>query len=863
MTERIALLVCLVACGARASDPDAVYDKRATWAETMTATRQAVVHLLAKQTPGAPATDALWEPLCRRFWADWPETDWLMQDNPLRGAGNDFQARRDFGWYFEAPRDATYERQMIERVLKELGDAGCALQPRLDALTQAAASPEDVAWLNLYAEACQLRRAQRLQLAKNCVPQFVLTKHYTLGGSHYAYTEGQSDAQAERHFVAGSALCLAQWDGDRLSVETLVDDPGGVIRDPDVSYDGRRVLFSWKKSDLQDDYHLYEMELASRAVRQLTHGLGVADYEGAYLPDGDIIFNSTRCVQIVDCWWTEVSNLYRCDQDGRFLRRVTFDQVHDNYPTVMDDGRILYTRWEYNDRGQIYPQPLLQMNLDGTNQCDFYGGNSWFPTTILHARGVPGTQKVVAVASGHHCRQTGKLILIDPARGRQENTGARLIAPVRDTPAEKIDAYGQDGELFQYPYPLSEREYLVTYHPVGWRWNEGAYGPRFAVYWMNSDGARERLVDDARLPCSQCIPVRARSASALRPSRVDYRRTTGTYYVQDVYAGPGLTGVPRGTIKTLRVVALEFRVAGIGANGNGGPGGGALISTPIAIGNGAWDPKRILGDAPVHEDGSVFVEVPARKPVYFQLLDERGRMVQTMRSWSTLQPGENASCVGCHEHKNSGPVATLPLTEALRQPPEALRPFDSTSASSGFSYVREIQPMLDRLCVRCHDGRADVPYDLTARAVPDPGAKRCWTQSYLALTHAREDKPREGAWRGDPDHRLVCWVSAQSAPPMQLPYAAGANRSRLLALLEAGHGDVRPSREELDKLSAWIDLGIPFCGDYVEASMWTPDEQAKYDRYAAKRRRLDDEDQQNITDWLQYSGKGHASGFEP
>jgi hypothetical protein len=216
----------------------------------------------------------------------------------------------------------------------------------------------------------------------------------------------------------------------------------------------------------------------------LTFGLGVADYEGAYLPDGDIIFNSTRCVQIVDCWWTEVSNLYRCDPDGRFLRRLAFDQVHDNFPTVTPDGRILYTRWEYNDRGQIYPQPLLQMNPDGTNQSEFYGGNSWFPTTILHARAIPGTTKVLAIATGHHSRQTGKLIEIDPSQGRQENEGVQLVAPVRRTPRVRVDAYGQEGQLFQYPYPLSEHEYLVTYHPVGWAWEEGAMGPRFGIYYF-------------------------------------------------------------------------------------------------------------------------------------------------------------------------------------------------------------------------------------------------------------------------------------------------------------------------------------------------------------------------------------------
>jgi hypothetical protein len=854
MKPRFILLLCLLACGAQAAEPNTMYERRATWAESMTATRQNVAQVQA-QNLKLPADqtdwDVVWEDLYRRFWTDWPETDWLLQDSPSRTTTDDFQAHGEFGWYFESRRYAAVEQQLIRRVLDELGPAAEFHTARLEALIQGSTSPDDPAWLNLYADACRLRRAERLRTLPERVPQFVFTKHYTMGGSHYAYTEGQSDAQAERHFVPGAALCLAHWDGEHVRVETLIDDPSGVIRDPDVSYDGRRVLFSWKKSDREDDYHLYEMDLESRAVCQLTSGLGVADYEGAYLPDGDIIFNSTRCVQIVDCWWTEVSNLYRCDGDGRFLRRLTFDQVHDNYPTVTDDGRVLYTRWEYNDRGQVYPQPLLQMNPDGTNQSDFYGGNSWFPTTILHARGVPGSQKVAAIATGHHSRQTGKLILIDPAKGRQENEGVQLLAPIRNTPAVKIDAYGQKGDLFQYPYPLNESEFLVTYHPVGWRWAEGRFGPRFGIYWMTDTGARERLADDPRLPCSQSVPVRPRTTRRMRPSLVDYRQTTGTVYVQDVYTGPGLAGVDRGTIKTMRVVALEFRSAGIGSNSNGGPGGGALVSTPVAIGNGTWDPKWILGDATVREDGSVFAEIPARTPVYFQLLDERGHMVQTMRSWTTLQPGENASCVGCHEHKNSVPVAGLPLTQALRQRAETLQPF--YGPARGFSFAQEIQPILDRHCVSCHDGRADVPYVLTSLGVDDGRAKRRWPQSYLALTHARQDDPPKGAWRGSADHPMVHWVSAQSAPPMQPPYAAGAARSRLIELLAAGHEDVRLAREDLDKLAAWIDLGVPFGGDYVEANTWTADELAKHEHFAAKRARLEAEDRQNIADWLRHT----------
>ncbi len=844
MDRMVALLFLLtsIAVGAESRE---VAVRKETWAESMVAARK-------QAAAGGSPVDA--GDLCRKFWNEFAEMDWFLQDNPQRAsADDDWRFERDFGWYFAAGRDTQAEQQMIRLAIDELQEEASATDfaRRLEKLTRSEASADDPAWLQLYADVCHRRRRQRLAPLAARMPQFAFTRHYTLGGSHYAYTEGQSDAQAERHFVPGAALCLARWDGTAYRVENLIEDPDGVIRDPDVSYDGNRVLFAWKKSDLQDDYHLYEMDLATRAIRQLTDGLGVADYEACYLPDGDILFNSTRCVQIVDCWWTEVSNLYRCDADGRFLRRITFDQVHDNYPTVTGDGRILYTRWEYNDRGQIYPQPLLQMNPDGTNQTEFYGANSWFPTTILHARNVPGTQQVLAIATGHHSRQTGKLILIDPARGRQENEGVQLVAPQRDTPAVKIDAFGQQGELFQYPYPLSETDCLVTYHPVGWPWKHGDLGPRFGIYWMSIDGRRERLVDDPQLPCSQAVPVRQRDVGHLRPSSVDYRQSTGTCYVQDVYAGPGLSGIPRGTIKTLRVVAIDFRVAGIGSNRNRGPGGGALISTPIAIGNGAWDPKVILGDATVHEDGSACFEVPARTPVYFQLLDQRGHMVQTMRSWTTIQPAENASCVGCHEHKNSTPVADLPPTVALRIGPEQLRPLHDIDPSRGLSFREYIQPIIDRHCAECHNGRPGEPFGLSDREVVDASAKRSWTEAYLVLTQSRRDeRERIGDWRGDAEHPMVNWISSQSAPPMLPPYSAGAARSKLTPLLHQGHEGVAMSREELDKIAAWIDLGVPFCGDYVEANTWTESEWARYEYYMTKRKRLQAADAANIAEFL-------------
>jgi hypothetical protein len=369
---------------------------------------------------------------------DFPlECDWMLQDLAACGYRCSLERTDRYPIRWFGPRaDADLEKTLLVRVIEELGVEGETARSELENLSQDGTPSHARRWLELYAAACHTRREDRLRTLSAKCPAFVFTKHFNMGGSHYAFTEGLSDAQSERHFVAGSALCLLEITDGVPVVRTLLSDSNGVIRDPDVSYEGDRVLFAWKKSDRLDDYHLHELDLASGKVRQLTFGLGFADYEGVYLPGGDLLFNSTRCVQAVDCFFTEVSNLYTCDRDGRFLRRLGFDQVHSNYPTVAEDGRVLYTRWEYNDRGQVFTQGLFQMNPDGTSQTECYGNNSYFPTAILHARQIPGTQKVLAIASGHHCPQTGKLIVLDRSRGRQENEGAQLVAPVRATPAD-------------------------------------------------------------------------------------------------------------------------------------------------------------------------------------------------------------------------------------------------------------------------------------------------------------------------------------------------------------------------------------------------------------------------------------------
>lgn len=979
------------------------YVKEDSWAATLLATRAKA--LTAGKTD-EQVVAALWARLDRDFPIP---SDWMLQD--LGG-------KRDAWFAAEVPADLS--REAIAKVLAELGGVA-ALQAPLDALVAAKVPGADRRWLDLYVTACEQRRAKRLATLLKQAPHLVYAQHWNMGASHYAYTEGQSDAQAERHFYAGTALLRLDMDGIYGKVKTLVEDANGVIRDPNVSWDGKRILFAWKKSDRQDDYHLYEMDADSGTTRPLTSGLGWADYEGAYLANGDIVFNSTRPVQTVDCWWTEVSNIYTCDKDGRYLRRLGYDQVHTNFPQVMDDGRVTYTRWEYNDRGQLYVQGLFQMNPDGTNQTEFYGNNSWFPTSLLHARAIPGTQKLVAVASGHHSSQAGKLCIVDPSKGRQENEGCTLIAPLRETRAEHIDGYGQSGDQAMYPYALNEREFITTFWPDdGHQGKRGRHDGWFSVFYIDIDGRRELLASDPERSCCQAVPIAARTAPSPRPSSVDYTKTTGSYYMQDVCIGPGLAGVEKGVAKKLRVVSLGYRAAGVRHNGNGGPAGGALVSTPVGGSNTTWDPKTILGDATIHPDGSAFFEVPALTPVYFQVLDAKNRVINTMRSWSTLMPGERFACTGCHENKNAAPP-NYKKSQAMAAGVEPLAPF--YGPARGFSFRAEVQPILDRNCISCHSdreksapgtanarnsaidlakavplspmaaewsftiekpaagwekagfdsgawnkGRAgfgkagggmnspwktddiwlrreftmpaginpeqlvfnlfhdeDVEiylngvlaakeagfitdykqlplrrdalkalldgvnllavhchqtiggqgievglyagmrslgstgpgtkekvFSLLGTEVVDKSAGRRWTDSYLALTGSRVSAKGPNECKCS---ALVSWVHPQSTPNVQEPYSCGSNRSGLIEMLDAGHHNVKLNREDLDKIAAWIDLGVPFCSDYVEANCWNDDEVGKYLHFQAKRMRLAEIDRRGIQELLKSQGK--------
>ncbi|MDY0170812.1 MAG: hypothetical protein RBS80_29995 [Thermoguttaceae bacterium] len=845
------------------------------------------------------------------------QRDWMYQDCGVENVsmvansvGNDRADAigPDISQCFTSKTHSTVERAMLQKVLDELRHAGVdtsGLKQRVECL--AAVAGNDPRWREVYLDACRQRRQERLKVVRQWATQFIYTKHFVLGGSQFEPTEDMSDEQWREWIPAryeGSQLCLATIGEDgTVANEVLIDKPRGVIRDPNLSFDGKTLVFAMRDDFTTDDYHLYAMDMADRRIRQITFSPTIdgkivpcCDMEPCFAANGNIVFQSSRCGQSVDCWPRPTSNLYTCDIDGQYIRRLAFDQVQTLYPQSLADGRVLYTRWEYNDRNAFSLQSLFAMNADGTAQMAYYGNNSDWPMSLVHARGIPGTDKVIAVIMGHHSSQKGKLVVVDHSKGFEENAGIDYVAgaspdgrPGRQpSKAPEFDyypytAFGQIGPQWQYPFAFDEDHYLVAFSPEGYYFYKGPHHPPMAVYYMTADGNRELLAFDWTNSCGQAIPLMTTQRPPVKPSSVDWRDPWGTFYVQDVHEGPGLKGVGKGTAKRLRVVGLEYRAAAIDKNYLNGHVGGSQIQTPIAVGNGAMDVKHVLGEVDLEEDGSVYFEVPARTAVYFQLLDAKGRCVQTMRSWTMVQPGERMGCVGCHESKLQAGVMAAGMSMALRKPAQELQPLagqpphpllarlrdgghlksidgflglnkacslDADAPTEGFSYEQLVQPIWDNHCIACHRGEG-ADSDKTKRssflltgavdkspATPQTQGGRAFTQSYLALTAKGQCTP------------LLNWVHARSFAPMLSPYACGSARSKLMEYLEPSHYEVQVTDAEKRVIACWIDLAVPFCGSYGQANTWSKEQKELYEYYQNKRVVLGEQEMKNIKEFI-------------
>jgi cytochrome c553 len=556
---------------------------------------------------------------------------------------------------------------------------------------------------------------------------------------------------------------LYRWNSTTGQLTTLLDDPRGGVRDPQVHYDGRRILFSYRKGGTEQ-YHLYEINTDGTGLRQLTDG-SYDDIEPSYLPNGEIVFVSSRCQRWVNCWLTQVAILYRCDANGGRIRPLSSNNEQDNTPWPLADGRVLYTRWEYTDRSQVDYHHLWTANPDGTAQINWYG-NLHPGTVMIDAKPIPGSDKVVAIFSpGHGQREhAGQVTLVDPKAGPDEKTFARPVSR---------------GNQFRDPWAFGQDCFLA------------ALGPTLVV--MDNAGNQEEVfklsADDVKagMHLHEPRPLIPRPRERIIPDRVDPEQATGRLILADIYNGRNMAGVKPGEIKKLLV--LETLPMPIHYTGG---------MEPISYG-GTFTLERIAGTVPVEADGSAFIELPALRSFFFVALDENDLAVKRMQSFLMVQPGETTSCVGCHEQRTrTPPVAGASLASlATRRPASRIEPIPGIPEVIDFP--RDIQPVLDALCVTCHG------YEKSAVGGPRAGRLilagdhgPMYSHSYYMLTI--------GGLFAD---------GRNKAQSNYGPRVLGSSASKLLKRLDGTHHDVKATATQKALLRLWIDSGAAYPGTYA------------------------------------------------
>ena len=566
---------------------------------------------------------------------------------------------------------------------------------------------------------------------------------------------------------------------DEVQIRTIYKpDNTSSIADLKLHWDGDRAMFTQTMSD--NRWNVFEVKLNNADCKKLIDNPepDLEFYDGTYLPDGRIIANSNIGYQGVPCvnGSDPVGNMVLYTPQSKNLRRLTFDQDANWNPVIMNNGRVMYTRWEYTDLTHYYTRIVMNMNPDGTEQKALYGSGSMFPNSTFDVQPLPGyASAFVGIISGHHgVARSGRLILFDPAKARKGVAGMLQEIPHRNRPiVEEVKDRLVDGVWPQFikPSPLND-----TYFLVAAKLDKNDLWGIYLVDKFDNVTCLHKMEGEGYI---SPIAVRKTVTPPAIPDRVKLDDKQATVFIQDIYEGEGLKGIPRGTVKSLRLHAYEYAYVQTQSDHNW-----------HGIQSG-WDIKRMLGTVPVEEDGSVIFKIPANTPVSIQPLDKDGVAVQWMRSWLTGQPGEIVSCVGCHEDQNQ--IVIPKRVIASQKAPHALTPPEGGTRS--FTFDLEVQPILDRACIACHNGEGKA-FDLRGGKKDGRG----YGTSYLNL------------------HPYVHRQGGEGDMVVLYPYEYHPNTSELVRLLKKGHYNVQLTDAEWRKIYNWIDYNAPDKG-YFNANV--------------------------------------------
>lgn len=781
--------------------------------------------------------------------------------------------------YVHREQSLTFEsdRDPLDMVLRRTGallNAIASMDPAPDLASErlalaelrsesaGAAIDQVVARLDLYLRCCRLRR--RIAFANPLLNfrQLVFVKHKRnaggerrgdhMAGQYYGIhaTKGEGLFILEDAFGVGPAarngLARATCRGGRHDGSPL---PDGAFLSPDLSFDGQRILFAYCEAagycpsppapeDRENLYSYSGLRCSfTEANTWSIYGVGIDgtdlravtggpwnDFDPCWVPDGRIAFVSDRRGGFGRChlganggapWFTYT--LHAVNADGTGLVRLSHHETCEWQPSITHDGLIVYTRWDYVDRGFFQAHHPWTTTPDGRNAEALHGNypKDWKdrPCMEMDIRSVPGSRRLAAVAAAHHGQTYGSIVLVDPnAEDDDAMSPVRLVTPDEPFPESEY-GYFCRGAAYATPWPLSEDFFLCAYgYPSNKRSSREASVDNYGIYLLDSFGNRELLFRDPGIASLSPIPLRPRpsppvlaSLVAPYPSDPDQRRLNldrpavmaaagarQRAYAQTLDRTPGVVSIanvyesrhpwPDNTrITALRIIQLLPK----SAPGRNNPAIGYATEK---------NARRVLGTVPVEKDGSAYFYLPPHIPVYFQALDERGLAVQSMRSDVYVAPKEHLSCLGCHEPRSAAPPGLAGVPTAMRRSPSVIRP--GPEGSAPFSFARLVQPVLDKRCVACHAKSQEKKAPPLHHGRPDT---RGWSESYRNL-----------------QRHAFCYASGNFTLSKTIPGQFGARASGLYSMLKKGHHEVKLEAEELHRIALWLDCNSDFYGAYRE-----------------------------------------------
>ncbi|MCF7958729.1 MAG: hypothetical protein K9M57_09810, partial [Phycisphaerae bacterium] len=648
-------------------------------------------------------------------------------------------------------------------------------------------------------------RANDLEASNNPDPIFrslldaplLFVKRHSYTGIHiydtfYKWPGGKRETTGGIYILENPSAPRENW-----TIRTVIDGTtegtlgNGVYTHPDISFDCKKIVFCYKGTP-DGCTMIYQIDIDGKNLRRLTDPTScLPDYKGVkngmhdisptYLPDGRIVFLSTRPRGLVPCANEGVSILHTMNGDGSNIHPISVNSETEFDPMILPDGRIIYGRWEYIDKNALTIQSLWTVYPDGTNETAMYGNNMVFPEAILDPRPVPNSNLIAVTLAKHNASPRGTVGMIDPFIGKN---GPAAIFNFENKTDPTFDL-GNSCE----PYPLSEEVLIYSGRPEG--------AKRNAIMMINRKGQKITLLSDPGICLHAPILVKPRSAR-LMPEMTDRSKTTGYFYVQNVY--DGLHGIKKGEAKWLRVVEESSRVSH-------SPGSNIFNQTFSISAALAFSAKIYHGMVPISEDGSVYFEAPSGRAIFFQVLDKDKRLIQSMRTFIQAAPGTTRSCIGCHENKSNAPIS-IPIINAmaLKKKPSVCQP---ESWGTGYmDYPSLIQPIWDKHCVSCHGGKKGFAnrLDLTG------GWTDFFNNSYENLADRRETQLIAHYISG-----IDCMNgTAHYSSPLFGPRSIGSAVAPLARVIMSGHkGRIKGlTTRQRDLIMAWIDSNGLYFGSW-------------------------------------------------